>query len=246
MDGSVNLEDVINYNSARPVNALPYQRRGMDLSLSYNFPLNRMFEGLPGSMSLSARGTRALESSGTQVISSFGNTPDNCAARRPTAVYDPFNLTCYAPIDLVGAIRSNTFVPGVAASPKWTGNFSASYLMGDLTTTLSARYIGASVLDLGLCDPVQASQGCPYYADENGDLLGGSIDNNRVKSYFNFALNGSYNLKVGNMRQFQVFGSINNLFDKSPPYTGGGISGASAQYHDIMGRSYRFGVRMRF
>jgi len=245
-DGSVNLEDIISYNSARPVNALPYQRRGLDLSLSYNFPLNRMFEGIPGSMSLSARGTRALESSGTQVISSFGNTAQNCADRSPGAVYDPFNLTCYAPIDLVGAIRSSVYVPGVAASPKWTGNFSASYLMGDLTTTLSARYIGASVLDLALCDPVQASQGCPYYADENGNLLGGSIDNNRVKSYFNFALNGSYNLKVGNMRQFQVFGSINNLFDKSPPYTGGGISGASSQYHDIMGRSYRFGVRMRF
>ncbi len=29
------------------------------------------------------------------------------------------------------------------------------------------------------------------------------------------------------MRQFEVFGSINNLFDKSPPFTGGGISGAS-------------------
>jgi outer membrane receptor protein involved in Fe transport len=243
-DGSVNLEDIVSYNSARPINSLPYRRRGMDLSLSYNFPLNRLFEGLPGSMSLSMRGTRALESSGTQVNSSFGNTAANCADRGGT--YDAPNLTCYIPQDLVGSIRSNVFIPGVAATPKWSGNFSASYLMGDLTTTLSARYIGAAVIDATLCDPTQAAQGCPYYQDENGNLLGGSVDNNTLKPYFNFALNGSYNLKVGNMRQFQVFGSINNLFDKSPPFTGGGISGASAQYHDIMGRSYRFGVRMRF
>jgi outer membrane receptor protein involved in Fe transport len=43
-----------------------------------------------------------------------------------------------------------------------------------------------------------------------------------------------------------VTGTINNLFDKSPPFTGGGISGASAGFHDTMGRSYRMGVRMEF
>jgi outer membrane receptor protein involved in Fe transport len=43
-----------------------------------------------------------------------------------------------------------------------------------------------------------------------------------------------------------VFGSINNLLDKTPPFTGGGLSGATAQFHDTMGRAYRFGVRMRF
>ncbi len=241
-EGNVNLQDILNYNSARPVNQLPYQRRGLDLSLNYNFPLNRAFESLPGSVSLTLRGTRALEASGLQINSSLANTPANCTAQGGT--YSDFN--CYIPVNAVGQIRSSVFVPGVAASPKWSGNFSASYLMGDLTTTLSARYIGGANLDNTWCDASQAAEGCPNYQDENGNFLSGSVDNNRVKSYFNFALNGSYNLKVGNMRQFQLFGSINNLFDKSPPFTGGGISGASSQYHDIMGRSYRFGVRMRF
>ena len=62
----------------------------------------------------------------------------------------------------------------------------------------------------------------------------------------NWSLNGSYNLKVGDMKQFQVFGSVNNLFNKTPPFTGGGISGASAQFHDTMGRAYRMGVRLKF
>jgi outer membrane receptor protein involved in Fe transport len=77
-------------------------------------------------------------------------------------------------------------------------------------------------------------------------VLTSSIDNNRVAPYFNFSLNGSWNIDTPGLEQFQVHGSIYNLFDKSPPFTGGGISGASAQYHDLMGRSYRLGVRLRF
>jgi outer membrane receptor protein involved in Fe transport len=48
------------------------------------------------------------------------------------------------------------------------------------------------------------------------------------------------------MRQFQIFGSISNLMDKSPPFqTGSGVGGASG-YVDTFGRSYRMGVRLRF
>src|SRR5690606_16353379 len=151
-------------------------------------------------------------------------------------------------IDLVGQIRSSQAVPGVSARPKWTGNFSTTYLMGDLTTSLSARYIGGARLDKLWCDAQQyENDGCSTYIDEVGRYLGGSVDRNWVKPYFNFALNGSYNLDVGNLKQFQVFGSINNLFDKDPPFTGGGtLSGASAGYHDTYGRAYRMGVRIQF
>jgi hypothetical protein len=203
-------------------------------------------------MSLTVRGTRALEASGYQSSAPPGGQsvsfPD-CIDNGGTQIND----TCYFKINAVGQIRTNVFVPGVSASPKWVGNFSASYLMGNLTTTLSARYIGAAVLDNTWCDAEQAAQGCANYTTpiitSNGVanvFVAGSVDNNQVKPYFNFSLNGSYNLQIGNMRQFQVFGSINNLFDKSPPFTGGGISGASSGYHDILGRAYRFGVRMKF
>ena len=110
-----------------------------------------------------------------------------------------------------------------------------------VAATRSGR-IGGAVLDKRWCDDVD----CPNYQNAQGQFLLGSIDNNRVEPYFNFSLNGSYNMQVGDLRQFQVFGSINNLFDKSPPFTGGGISGATANYHDILGRAYRMGVRMKF
>jgi outer membrane receptor protein involved in Fe transport len=242
--GTRDLEDIESYNSARPANALPVWRKGVDFALTYSFPLNRAFDSLPGSMSLSVRGTRALEAGSVRQETSlfpYPVNPDSCGAQYEVQTGAVFNR--YTCVDVVGQIRTNVFIPGAAATPKWTGNISATYLLGDLTASLSARYIGGAKLDNLWCD---SADNCDNYQDALGRYLNGSIDNNRVDPYLNFALNGSYNLDVGNLKQFQVFGSINNLFDKSPPFTGGGIGGATANYHDTMGRSYRMGVRMRF
>ncbi len=69
------------------------------------------------------------------------------------------------------------------------------------------------------------------------------MDNNTVKPYARFDLNLAYDLKLANIKQFRVFGSVSNLMDKSPPFTGGGISGATAGYHDTLGRAYRLRCR---
>jgi outer membrane receptor protein involved in Fe transport len=236
-DGTRNLQDIVNYNSARPQNSLPSQRRGVDVSWNYAFPMSRAFERVPGSMSLTVRATRAMESSGIQLQS--GPFVTTCPGGELVSTGN-----CRTYVDLVGQIRSSVFIPGVAASPKWTGNIITGYSVGDLAMSLSARYIGGARLDKTWCDATQVE--CANYQNEAGAFLGGSVDDNWVEPYFNFALNGSYDLHVGNLKQFQVFGSVNNLLDKSPPFTGGGISGASSQYHDTMGRAYRFGVRMKF
>jgi outer membrane receptor protein involved in Fe transport len=263
--GQINLQDLVNYNSARPANSLPYQRRGLDFNLSYNFPLSRMFETLPGSMSLNVRGTKALESSGIQQQSSaagyYGANPSGeCGAAFDRA--DPMNYVDNDPstgqfrsnifgeyvvnrhlcVDMVGQIRSSVFIPGVAASPEWSGNVTASYLVGDLTTSLLMRYIGAARFDnRWIDDPSQ-----PGYYAEDGTPSNASVDNNWVKPYARFDLSASYNLPVGNLKQFQVFGTVSNLFDKTPPFTGAGISGASAGSHDTLGRAYRMGIRTQF
>ncbi|MFO7324180.1 MAG: TonB-dependent receptor [Pseudomonadota bacterium] len=219
-DGTRDLTNIVSYYTGRSINNDPFQRRGIDFSWDYIFPLNRIADRLPGSLSVTVRGTKALESSGIS--------------------RDFFGNTSY--VDTVGQIRTTTFIPGLPATPRWTGNIITSYLAGDLTLSLSARYIGGAKLDKQWGDSPDDAN----YMNEEGQYLAGSIDDNKVEPYFNFALNGSYNLRVGNMRQFQVFGSINNLFDKDPPFSGGYVSGASPQFHDIMGRSYRMGVRLRF
>jgi outer membrane receptor protein involved in Fe transport len=250
--GTRNLEDLVAYNASRPKNALPYERRGIDFAWNYNFPLNRAFESLPGSMSLRITGTRSLESSGIReqtIATGFtGTNPDACGAKYDivelTAAGLPIVYNRHTCVDLVGQIRSSVFIPGVTASPKWSGNVSGSYLLGNLTATLSARYIGGARFDnTWVDDPANPLY---YAANGSGRLSAVSVDDNRVDPYLNFSLNGSYDLKVPNMKQFQVFGSINNLFDKSPPFTGGGISGASPGFNDTLGRAYRMGVRLKF
>jgi len=278
-DGSPNLQDVVSINTSRPQNLLPYQRRGIDLAWDFRFPLRAAFTDLPGSVALTVRATRALESSGVELQSVqcsptslctarlfrngeyTGVAPGTCADgdldlqiryRDPAGTetsndpngtdYVLVGYNCARKVDLVGQIRSGTFIPGVAATPNWSGNVTTTYLIGDLSMSLNARYVGGAVMDKDWCD----NDACPNYRNAAGEYLLGSVDNNRVKPYFNFSLSSTYDMKLGDMKQFQVFGSIANLFGKSPPFTGGGISGASAQYHDILGRAYRVGVRMKF
>jgi outer membrane receptor protein involved in Fe transport len=200
------------------------------------FPLSRAFESLPGSLSLTVRGQRALESSGAEAIFCFAGTAGCNAGPAGTGYLE--NPRIY---QMVGQIRSANYIPGVTPSPKWTGNIVTTYSLRDFTGSLSARYTGGSKIDNTWSEP-----GDPNYTNEAGQLLNGSVDRNWVKPYFNFSLNGSYNLRIGDLKQFQVFASINNLFDKDPPWSAGYISGVSPQYHDTMGRAYRAGVRMRF
>ena len=147
-------------------------------------------------------------------------------------------------VDYVGQLGSGLgWVPGIQPTPRWSGNIISTYLQGPLAVSLSARYVGGAKIDKVYYSD---SAGEPYYQDDAGNYLVGSIDDNSVPAYLNFSLNGSYNLQIAGLRQFQVFGSVNNLFDKDPPYSGGYLSGASPQFHDVYGRAYRMGVRMRF
>jgi outer membrane receptor protein involved in Fe transport len=260
--GSMDLQDLLSYNAARPTNSLPYARRGLDFTASYNFPMSRAFETLPGTVALNLRASRALESSGVQQDSgiAYGANPNgSCGAALDAA--DPTNhinndlsrpfrsdaigtyvVNRYTCVDLVGQIRSSVFIPGVAATPAWTGNVTASYLLGDFTGAVLMRYIGGSKLDKRWTDDPSD----PGYYTADGSVSNATVDNNTVKPYARFDMNLSYDLRIADMKQFRVFGSVTNLLDKSPPFTGGGISGATAGYHDTLGRAFRFGVQAKF
>jgi outer membrane receptor protein involved in Fe transport len=269
--GSRDLLDLVSYTSATYQNGLPYRNRGVDVALNYNFPLSRAFESLPGSMALTVRATRALEASGVQATALSATTQgllntDPCGRRYELADPQNYNIdpatgalvprtfafgpnvgqqsivNRYNCVNLVGQIRQSTFIPGVAAAPDWRGNLSASYLIGNFTTTLAAQYTGGAKVDLQWTD----DPADPRYYTADGRLTNATVDNNTAKPYVNLSLNAQYNLQVQGMSQFQIYGSINNLMDKDPPFLSGGTGGAVGGFYDTYGRAYRFGVRLRF
>lgn len=130
--------------------------------------------------------------------------------------------------------------------PKWTWNGLVAYNTDRFNATVNVRYIGSGILDVQRIGPED-----PGY----DPTLPNSISFNRVKSatYVNLAM--SYEIPLGGDDDdyVEVFGTIDNLFDKDPPIApGGGVSaGATAYptnpvYFDTFGMRWRAGVRVKF
>jgi outer membrane receptor protein involved in Fe transport len=76
-----------------------------------------------------------------------------------------------------------------------------------------------------------------------------------VPSYQVFTLSGQYSFEnVCVLYGLQVFGVVDNVFNKQPPFAAGitqfGLAnangGTNATFFDTLGRMYRVGVRMTF
>jgi len=131
-------------------------------------------------------------------------------------------------------------------TPKWMWNALFAYSTERFNTTLTVRHVGKGVLNMERIGP----------QDEGYDpTLANSISNNRVKSatYFNIAMSYQIPLGAGENEHVELFGAIENLFDKKPPIApGGGVSAGATAYptnpvfFDTFGMRWRAGMRLRF
>jgi outer membrane receptor protein involved in Fe transport len=134
------------------------------------------------------------------------------------------------------------FLPDVAPAPEYIGNLIVTYFRDRFSITGQARYTGSGKLDL--LTP-RTGPGDPGY---NPNLTG-SVSNSNVPSHTTFNLSGSYDLRIGSMERTELFGSITNVFDDDPPFSGNngfGVGGVNAAFFDTLGRNYRIGIRMNF
>jgi len=142
--------------------------------------------------------------------------------------------------DLAGQTGGDSgFLSDVAPAPDWTGVLTLSYLNQGFTGTLQTRWVAPGNLDL------QNPKTGPDDPDYDPTVSYSASDND-TGNYFVFNLNASYDLHIANLDGFQVFGSINNLLDRQPPFSSGGVGGVNAINYDTLGRTYRMGVRLRF
>jgi outer membrane receptor protein involved in Fe transport len=133
--------------------------------------------------------------------------------------------TAAGKIDRVGTLTPTLIA--TTSMPKWTATYFLTYELGGFQTTLQLHYVAAGVM-------------------ESTSITGTPTErlNNKVSSQTTAFLSTRYNFRIGG-RAFQVFGRVNNLFDRGPPFPVYPLSQLGT-FYDAAGTTYRFGVRALF
>jgi outer membrane receptor protein involved in Fe transport len=141
-----------------------------------------------------------------------------------------------APTDTVGQNAAG-------GAPKWLYRVQGTYANEGFTFNLTGRGISSGVYDNSF---VECTSGCPASTVTNR-----TIDNNRIKGAFYVDATLSFDVEVAE-RELQFFLSANNLFDKDPPVVAPGPAGSAyatpatnQALYDLLGRTYRVGVRFK-
>ena len=142
----------------------------------------------------------------------------------------------FTPLNSVGTLGVGTGTQSI--TPKWIYRISAAYDTEDFTLTAVARGVSDGRYDAtgiecatGSC-PVSTNQ-FPTYEDNS---IGGA-------TYVDF--NATFKFDAFGGRNGEFFVNVTNLFDADPillPETG---LAANSTYSDLLGRSFRAGVRLR-
>lgn len=119
-------------------------------------------------------------------------------------------------------------------TPKLTAQAFLTWRSDSFTAVVSGRYVGKGRYNVTYIGP-----------DEDGYSpdLANSINDNSVEARFYTGLALTY--RLGSDDQFEIFGTVNNLFNIAPPIAPGGNGyPTNPVYFDTAGRSYRVGVRL--
>ena len=135
-------------------------------------------------------------------------------------------------LDLVGAagditkFAGNTDQPvidGPGGTPHWKTTNTATYATDAYKFSLTERYVGGGAITRD----------------------GTTLDYNHVNGRFYTDLYGELTLAKTGRGKIVLFGVIQNLFDRDPPFTGYEFQTAR-QLYDVIGRQYTGGLRFEF
>jgi len=194
-----------------------FATRGVDFEAAYNLPLSED-SSLNFRVLASYLYDQVFDTGQTDPISGEPVPPRNYAGTSgPTAAFGSFNT-----------------------APKWQGNAFLTYKQGPFTGTVQARYVGPGrfmVLTAAGGPPIDPSDPDYDTTDPN------SISDNSVDDAIYVNLAASFDVTD----EIQVFGSLNNVFDKDPVIAPGGNNfPTNPVYFDTFGRTFRVGARVKF
>ncbi|MEO6340777.1 MAG: TonB-dependent receptor, partial [Caulobacteraceae bacterium] len=125
---------------------------------------------------------------------------------------------------------------GSTGLPRWQLNGLVTYDNGPLSLTVETRYISGGLYEVTYIGPDQAGY---------SPTLANSINNNNIKSSVYVNLNVQYDLPDWAGRKVQIFGGINNLFDKDPVVNPSNQGSGNMAFSDPYGRAFKIGFRLR-
>jgi len=135
-------------------------------------------------------------------------------------------------IDRAGQNGSGVSQP--SGLPRYTINGYITYTGDPFSAQVQIRHISSGRYQVTNIGPDESG----YSPD-----LPNSINDNRVKAVT--YVNVNFQLKVND--RFELFGVVNNLFDKDPPRNIPSSFGpTNPVLYDVLGRAYRMGVRLSF
>jgi outer membrane receptor protein involved in Fe transport len=133
-------------------------------------------------------------------------------------------------IDRVGdlAVTPSASVPN--AAPEWAGTLSVAYRRGPLRLFVQERYVGKGEID-------KQQRFHP-------------LSKTKVEAAYYTDVSASYQFQTGEGRTYEVYGTINNLFNEEPPTTPNGTAttprAANGALYDLVGRYFTAGLRFNF
>jgi len=139
-------------------------------------------------------------------------------------------------VDRAGMNGSPVSLP--SGVPRYIINSYLTYSNDPFSAQLQVRHISGGRYNTELVGP-----------DEEGydPLLANSINDNSMDSRTYVNVNASYRLWTDGERNAELFGVINNAFDKDPPVDAPSSFGPTNNVlYDVVGRSYKVGVRVRY
>lgn len=114
--------------------------------------------------------------------------------------------------------------------PKWRTNTTVGYDLDRFSLTGTLRTISQGVYS-------------------NTFVTGVDIDNNTIKGAKYVDLAGSYRVMGDRAKYVELYFKVDNLFDKDPPVAAQNVASAlqaNPVLYDVLGRSYRAGIRVRY
>lgn len=129
-------------------------------------------------------------------------------------------------VDYAGQTGSTGTIGPAGGIPKWRGVVSTTYRGDRASVGVQVRYVDGGLLNVSFVEGVD-------------------IDDNDVPARAYVDLNASYRVTPN----VQIFGSIDNLFNKEPPLTPNAVTApsyASSVFYDRVGRFMTLGARLNF